>query len=43
MVDKNDAYAMSIKEKEIHAVVLNHCIYCLPRVKQKLFCHITDF
>lgn len=26
MVDKNDAYVMSVKEKEIHAVTLNHCI-----------------
>lgn len=39
----NDASVMSVKEKEIHAVTLNHyhCIYCLPRVKQKLFCHIN--
>lgn len=35
---------MSLKEKKIHAVILNHChcIFCLPRAKQKRFCHITD-
>lgn len=34
---------MSLKEKETHAVILNHChcIFCLPRAKQKRFCHIT--
>ena len=26
MIDKNDAYVTSVKEKEIHAIILNHCI-----------------
>lgn len=40
----NHACVMSVKEKDSYAVMLNHChcIYCLPRVKQRLFCHITD-
>lgn len=39
--NKNDAYVTSVKEKEIHAVILNHCIcvYCLPRVKQTILSH----